>query len=179
MKGKVRDENGNGIAGVSVTVLQGDDEISSTTTDKKGDFKFEGLKEGIYRLTFQKPGLRLGALRDIKIRADKINELVDRLILAPDEGSFAFLRGSVFDQNGRSVQGAKVELRRVFSDGSTKKMKDVSSGIDGQFSFRLSPDAAKYRVTVKFDGAEPVSKDVDVEGSEIYRIAVTLEPKKN
>jgi hypothetical protein len=179
IKGKVRDENGNGIPGVEVTVLRGDDEIASATTDKKGEFKIEGIEEGTYRLTFRKTGLRLGSLRDVKVRANKITGLVDRLILLPDEGTFAFIRGSVFDPNGRSVQGAKVELARIFSDGSTKKIKESSSAVDGQFAFRLLPDKAKYRVTVKLEGAETVSKDVDVDGAEIYRIAVTLEPKKN
>jgi hypothetical protein len=179
IKGKVRDENGNGIPGVAVTVLRNDDEIASATSDKKGEFKIEGIEEGIYRLTFRKTGLRLGGLRDVKVRANKTTELVDRLILLPDEGAFAFIRGSVFDPNGRSVQGAKIELARIFSDGSTKKIKEGSSAVDGQFSFRLLPDKAKYRVTVKLQGAETVSKDVDVDGAEIYRIAVTLEPKKN
>ena len=179
IKGKVRDENGNGIPGVEVTLLRGDDEISATTSDKKGEFKLEGIEEGIYRLTFRKTGLRLGSLRDVKIRANKITELVDRLILLPDEGTYAFIRGSVFDPNGRSVQGAKIELARIFSDGSTKKIKEGSSAVDGQFAFRLLPDKAKYRVTVKLEGAETVSKDVDVDGAEIYRIDVTVEPKKN
>jgi hypothetical protein len=34
-------------------------------------------------------------------------------------------------------------------------------------------------VTVKLDGAETASKDVVVEGAAIYRVAVSLEPKKN
>lgn len=179
IKGKVRNENGDGISGVSVTVLRGDDEIASTTTDKKGEFRFEGIAEGTYRLTFQKPSLRLGNLRDVKVRSGKTTELVDRLILLPDEGTFAFIRGSVFDPNGRSVQGAKIELAKIYSDGSTKKIRESSTSVDGQFAFRLSPDTAKYRVTVKLSGTETTSKDVDVDGAEIYRIAVTLEPKKN
>lgn len=178
VKGKVRGENGDGIPGVTVKIMQADDEIASTTSDKKGDFKFDGIEEGIYRISFQKPGLRLGNLRDVKVRSGRITELVDRLILLPDEGTFAFVRGSVFDPDGRSVRGAKVELYRVFSDGSTKKIKDASTSLDGQFAFRLSPNAAKYRVTIKVDGAETTSKDVDVDGAEIYRIAVTVEPKK-
>jgi hypothetical protein len=42
----------------------------------------------------------------------------------------------------------------------------------------LPPDRGDYRVTVKADGAEPVSKDVAVDGAAIYRIALSL-PSKN
>jgi hypothetical protein len=179
IKGKVRDENRRELAGVAVTVFQEDKEIASTTSNKNGDFKLKGIAVGTYRVTFNKPGLSLGTLASVKIRAGKITELEDRLILHPDEGTLAFIRGSVFDPNGRSVRGAKVELYRVFSDGSMKRVRESASGIDGQFAFRLSPDAAKYRVTVKLDGAETASKDVVVEGAAIYRVAVSLEPKKN
>ena len=39
------------------------------------------------------------------------------------------------------------------------------------------PDAAKYRLTLKADGAEPVSKDVDVDSALVYRVALIYKPK--
>jgi len=179
IKGKVRDENRDKLQGVTITLFKDDKEITSTTTDKNGEFRFDGIDEGVYRMTFRKPGLKLGTFSNIKVKSGKETELVDRLILEKDDSTFAFIRGSVFGPDDRSVQGAKIELFRVFSDGSTKKLKESHSGEDGQFVFRLSGDAAKYRVVVKISGAETTSKDVDVDGAEIYRIAVTLQPKKN
>ena len=175
----MRDENRKELAGAVITVFQEEKEVASTTSNKNGDFKLEGIAVGTYKMTFSKTGLSLGTLAAVKVRAGKITELEDRLLLHPDEGTLAFIRGSVFDPNGRSVNGAKVELYRVFSDGSTKRLKESASGIDGQFAFRLGPDAAKYRVTVRLDGAETASKDVIVDGAAIYRVAVSLEPKKN
>ncbi len=179
VKGRMRDDSGDRLSGVKVTIFKDDKEIAVTSSDKKGEFRFDNLDEGIYRLTFQKPGLQLGSLRDVKVRAGKETELVDRLILQKDEATFAFIRGSVFGPDDRSVQGAKIELHRVFSDGSTKKLRETNSGESGQFVFRLSGDTAKYRVIVKISGAETTTKDVDVDGAEIYRIAVNLQPKKN
>ena len=47
----------------------------------------------------------------------------------------------------------------------------------GSFKFRLSPEQAKYRVSVKTGGAEPVSKDVEIDGAAIYRVALSLPAK--
>ena len=44
-------------------------------------------------------------------------------------------------------------------------------------SFGLSPEPGKYRVSVKTDGAEPVSKDVEIDGAAVYRVALSLPPK--
>jgi len=47
----------------------------------------------------------------------------------------------------------------------------------GSFKFRLSPEPGKYRVSVKPDGAEPVTKDVEIDGAAVYRIALNLPEK--
>jgi hypothetical protein len=83
----------------------------------------------------------------------------------------------VFTAEGRSVPNAKVELSRIFEDGTTKKIDGRITTETGSFKFRLSPDAAKYRVSVKPDGAEPVTKDVDIDGAAVYRVALNLPPK--
>ena len=51
------------------------------------------------------------------------------------------------------------------------------TGETGEFVFRLSPETAKYRVTVKADGAQPASKDVEVDSAAVYRVALTLKPQ--
>ena len=42
--------------------------------------------------------------------------------------------------------------------------------------FRLTPDVGKYRVTAKPSGGEPVSKDVEIDGAAVYRIALSVKP---
>jgi len=175
IKGKVRVETGTP-AGVTVTVRRGETEVGRSTTNKDGDFVVSKLTPGVYGLTFRKPGLSIGTIEDVEVKAGKTRSLGDRLILTIDEGSIAFLSGSVFSANGRSVPGAKVELSRILDDGTTKKIDARVTTETGSFKFRLSPDAAKYRVTVKTDG-NPITKDVDIDGAAVYRVALNLPPR--
>ena len=176
IKGKVRVETGTP-AGVTVVVRRGDTEVTRSTTDKNGDFVVSKLTPGKYGVTFRKPGLSIGSLEDIEVKAGKTRSLGDHLVLTIDEGSIAFLSGSVFNAAGRSVANTKVELSRILEDGSTKKIDSRITTETGSFKFRLSPDAGKYRVSVKPDGAEPVTKDVEIDGAAVYRVALNLPAK--
>jgi carboxypeptidase family protein len=176
IKGKVRVETGTP-AGVTVVVRRGDKEVTRSTTDKNGDFLVSRLTPGIYGVTFRKPGLSIGSLEDIEVKAGKTRSLGDRLILTIDEGSIAFLSGSVFNPAGRSVPNAKVELSRILEDGTTKKIDSRVTTETGSFKFRLSPELGKYRVSVKAEGSEPVTKDVEIDGAAVYRVALNLPAK--
>ena len=176
IKGKVRVETGTP-AGVVVVVRRGETEITRSTTNKDGDFLVSKLTPGIYGVTFRKPGLSIGSIEDVEVKAGKTRSLGDRLILTIDEGSIAFLSGSVFNADGRSVANAKVDLLRILEDGTTRKIDGRVTTETGSFKFRLSPEAGKYRVSVKPDGAEPVTKDVEIDGAAVYRVALNLPPK--
>jgi len=176
IKGKVRVETGTP-AGVTVIVRRGDTEVTRSTTDKNGDFLVSKLTPGKYGVTFRKPGLSIGSLEDIEVKAGKTRSLGDRLVLTIDEGSIAFLSGSVFNAAGRSVANAKVELSRILEDGSTKKIDSRITTETGSFKFRLSPDLGKYRVSVKADGSDPITKDVEIDGAAVYRVALNLPAK--
>src|SRR6266566_371103 len=65
----------------------------------------------------------------------------------------------------RIVPGVRVELARIVGESSTQKIDFRITGETGEFVFRLPPDAAKYRLTLKADGVEPVSQDVAVESA--------------
>src|SRR5687768_16163603 len=168
IKGKVKVETGTP-SGVTVVVRRGETEVTRVQTAKGGDFVVSRLSPGIYGLTFRKPGLSIGTIEDVEVKAGKTRSLGDRLVLSIDEGSIAFLSGAVFSADGRSVPNAKVELARIMDDGTTKKIDGRLTTETGSFKFRLSPDAAKYRVSVKTDG-EAVTKDVDVDGAAVYRV---------
>jgi hypothetical protein len=176
IKGKVRVETGTA-SGVTVVVRRGETEVTRVETQKGGDFAVSRLQPGMYGLTFRKPGLSIGTIEDIEVKAGKTRSLGDRLVLTIDEGSIAFLSGSVFSADGRSVPNAKVELARILEDGTTKKIDGRITTETGSFKFRLSPDAAKYRVSVKPDGAGPVSTDVNIDGAAVYRVALNLPSK--
>ena len=173
VKGKVRVESGTP-GGVSVAVRQGDIEIARGLTAKNGDFELTGLKPGRYGLTFKKSGLSVGTIEGVEIKAGKSKSLGDRLILTVDEGSIAFIRGSVFNEGDRSMPNVKIELARVEADGTVKKIDSRVSNEIGAFVFRLTPEVRKYRITAKPPRGEEVTKDVDVDGPAVYRIAISI-----
>ena len=175
LRGKVQVESGSTPAGIEVAVLHGDFEVRRATTNGKGEFEIAGLKPGNYELTFRKPGLRTGRLKDVEVRAGKTRKLSDKMYLPIDEGSIAFVRGSVFDPNGQSVRGAEVEIEQLRADGTARKLGTHLTTETGSFSFRLSPEPARYRVTARARGLSPVTKEVEVDGAAIFRVALTLE----
>jgi hypothetical protein len=173
IKGKVKVETGTA-AGVSVVVRRGEQEVTRVATDKGGSFVVSGLQPGTYGLTFRKPGLSVGTVENVEVKSGKTRSLGDRLVLSVDEGSIAFIRGSVFSPSGRSVPGARVELARVLEDGTTKKIDGRVTTETGSFVFRLTPEPGKYRVTAKISGAEPGISDVEIDGAAVYRLAISL-----
>ncbi len=175
IKGKVRVEKGSP-AGVAVILRRGEREVTRTTTDKKGEFVLAHITPGVYGVTLRKPGLSVGSLEDIEVKGGKTRALGDRLVLSVDEGSIAFIRGSVFTEAGRSVPGVRVDLARIVAENSTQKIDFRITGETGEFVFRLPPDAAKYRLTLRADGIEPASKDVEVDSAAVYRVAFTAKP---
>src|SRR5712692_1832153 len=175
IKGKVRVEKGSP-AGVAVILRQGEREVTRTATDKKGDFVIARVAPGVYGVTLRKPGLSVGSIDPVEVVAGKTRTLGDHLVLSVDEGSIAFIRGSVFTEGGRSVPGVRVELARIVAENSMQKVDFRITGESGEFVFRLPPEAARYRLTLKGDGLEPASKDVAVDSAAVYRVALTAKP---
>jgi hypothetical protein len=178
ISGRVRVAPGASPSGVSVIVRRGEEEVTRRETNSKGEFEVQGLVPGTYGLTLRKAGLEVGRMEDVQVRVGKTVSLKDKLYLPIDDGAIAHIRGSVFDANGRSVGGAKVELLRVEADGSVKKLDDRVSNATGSFAFRLTPERARYRLTAKADGAEPTTEELNIDGAAIYRIALSLHAKK-
>jgi len=174
VKGKVGVEKGSPL-GVAVVLLQGEQEIARGLTDKKGEFAISHVAPGTYSIRFRKPGLTVASIDKLEVKAGQTRSLKD-IRLSIDEGSIAFIRGSVFTESGRSVPGVRVELARILDENSTEKIDVRVTGETGEFVFRLPPETAKYRLTVKADGAQPASKDVEVDGAAVYRAALTLKP---
>ncbi|HEY8188345.1 MAG TPA: carboxypeptidase-like regulatory domain-containing protein [Pyrinomonadaceae bacterium] len=172
IKGKVKVETGTP-GGVAVIVRQGEREITRSLTGKNGEFLIARLTPGRYGLTVRKPGLSVGTIEDIEVKAGKTRSL-NNLFLPIDEGSIAFVRGSVFNQDDRSVPNVRIELAKIEEDGTARKIDGRVTNEIGAFVFRLSPDAAKYRITARPNGADPVSKDIEIDGAAVYRLALSI-----
>ena len=177
VKGKVRTTKGDGISGASVIARQNGADIKSAKSDGDGKFVLDGLKPGIYNIVFDKNGYASGIKYNIEIKKNKTNDLGERLILVVDQGTQVIVKGSVFNQDGRSVGGARVEIERVLSDGSTKKVGSGYTNVSGEFTFRFSEGTEKYRVTASLKDAT-ASKELDVTSAAIYRLAISLKTSK-
>lgn len=178
VKGKVRVETGEP-QGVTVTVLRGEEAIARALTDRKGEFEIRDLQPGSYALSFRKAGLKVGKLDGVEVRAGKVRSLGDRLQMSIDEGSLAIVQGRVFDEAGFSLQGVKVEVARVLRDGALQKIDTrTSSSETGRFVFKLSPEAARYRVTATASKRQAASAELTVDGAAVYRVALTLAKEK-
>lgn len=174
IKGKVGVEGRSTPEGVTVIVQQGEREVKRVETDRKGEFVVPHLAAGMYEITLRKSGLNVVTLEKIEVRAGKTRSLPERLFMAVDPGSLAILRGSVFNEAGRSVRGARVELALIRPDGSTRKLDGRISNETGFFVFRLLPERARYLITVKADGLETKTQEVEVEGAARTNIAINL-----
>jgi hypothetical protein len=177
VKGKVRTPEGKGLADVTVVAKQKDTEVKSTKTNSKGEFVFESLPSGKYNFTFTKPGYSVGILYNVEVREKKTTDLGDRLILTLDQGTLVIIKGSVFNQDGLSVPEAKVEIERIFNDGTTKKVGSTYTTETGEFTFRFPEEEAKFRITAT-KGGSSASKEISVDTAAVYRLSLKLEIKK-
>ncbi len=177
VKGKVRNPRGSGIPAVTVIARQGDKDVKSVNTDKNGEFVIDRLKSGKYNFVFSKDGFTTGTINNVDVGKNKIRDLGSRLVLDVDEGSLVIIKGSVFDQNGRSIYGAKIDIARVLGDGSVKKLSSSYSSQSGEFVFRFSKGVATFRITATLNDKTD-SKDVTVEEAAIYRLALSLNLEK-
>jgi hypothetical protein len=178
LKGKVRTTKGDGIAAATVTARQKGEDIKSATADAKGNFVLENLKPGLYNLVFSKNGYSSGVLYNVEVKKKKTSDLGERLVLSVDQGTQVIIKGSVFAPDGRSVGGAEIKIEQISGDGSLKKVGSSVSTYSGEFTFRFSEGAAKYRVTASMKDST-ASKEIEVESAAIYRMALTLNPKQN
>jgi hypothetical protein len=178
VKGKVRSARGGGISGATVTARQKGQDVKTVTTDSKGEFVLDNLENGLYNFAFSKDGYSSGVLYNIEVKKNKITSLPDRLILTTDQGTQVIVRGSVFNQDGVSLYGAKVEIARISEGGEAKKVGSGYTSATGEFTFRFPEGAAKFRVTASAKGAS-ASKEISISGeAAVYRLAITLNLSK-
>jgi len=177
VKGKIRTAQGDGIAAATVIARQNGEDVKSVVSDAKGNFVLDGLKAGNYNVVFNKNGYGSGVLYNVEVKKKKTRDLGERLVLTVDQGTQVIIKGSVFAPDGRSVGGAEIKIEKISSDGSLKKVGSSVASYSGEFTFRFSEEVAKYRVTASAKGST-ASKEIEVDGAAIYRLAITLKMSK-
>ena len=173
VKGKVRNMKGGAIEGATVTARLKGQDVRSVKSDSKGNFQLTGLEPGVYNFVFEKQGYGAGVKYNVEIKSGSLVNLGDNLALAQDQGTVVILNASVFNQDGRSITGARVEVARINDDGSTKKIATGFTNVSGEFALRQPDAAGKFRLTAFFKGVS-ASKDITVDSAGRYSTAITL-----
>ena len=178
VKGKVRTQNRAPISGAKISARQNGKNLKSTTSNARGEFRISGLSPGRYNLVFDRDGFSTGVLYNVLVKKNKVNNLKDRLIMTVDRGTLIIINGSVFNQYGKSIYGAKVEIKQVRSGKSPKKKGKLYSSQSGQFTFQFREGKKRFIVTASAKGVS-ASKEIEVEEASVYRLAITLKlPEK-
>jgi hypothetical protein len=173
VKGKVRNAKGSALAGATITARLKGQDVKSVTSDSKGNFELTGLEPGIYNFVFEKSGYGAGIKYNVEVKSGSVISLGDNLALMQDQGTLIIINASVFNQDGRSITGARVEVERVNSDGSTKKIATGFTNVSGEFALRQTEGNATLRITATFKGVKG-SKEVAIDSAGRYSTAITL-----
>ncbi len=83
---------------------------------------------------------------------------------------YALLFGTVFNEDGRLVRGAKVTVKSK----ETKGKWETGSDTQGEFAVHLPAGKAVYTVEVQAPGLAPGKKEVAFEGEERQDVVVHL-----
>lgn len=84
------------------------------------------------------------------------------------------IAGSVFNESGRSVPGARVVIA---PEDAPKKKRQAASDGRGEFAVRVPAGTGRYVVTVEAKGFAAQSKTVEVFESEKTGVTFLLEPE--
>lgn len=173
VKGKIRNMNGDGVAGATITARKDQHDAGTTRSAKNGDFVLDGLQPGAYNFVIEAKGYATGIKYGVEVKPGKPHDLGSNLLLQVDRGSQVIIRGSVFYKDGTSVPACDVEIALVQANGETKALTTVTTGISGEFSYRRPEGKATYRFTAKFHGTT-ASRDLTVDSAAIYTTSVLL-----
>ncbi len=83
---------------------------------------------------------------------------------------YALLFGTVFNEDGRLVRGARITVKPK----ETKGKWEASSDVQGEFAVHLPAGKAVYTVEVLAAGLAPEKKEVAFEGEERQDVVIHL-----
>jgi len=177
LKGKVKNLNGDGIGGATVTARLNGQDIRTVTANNRGDFTLEPLDPGLYNLLFDANGYAAAIKYNVEVKPGKTKDLGGSLVLTVDRGIYVIIEGSVYYKNGMSLPGVEVKVERINADGSARKVRTMYTNGNGEIGFRQSQGKAKFRFTATYKGATG-SKEVEVETAARYRFSIILDVER-
>lgn len=175
----LQDPDEPGVAGVKVTLKDGaGGTVGTTTTDDKGHYGFEKLKDGTYQVCFAVPDGFAVTRRDVGTEdrdsdADASGCTAPRTVGGPSHQDFAADIGLVTptnrigdlawtDANGNGLQDAGepglAGVKVVLKDKAGKELASVVTGPDGTYGFDGLEDGT-YQVCFTAGGHHPAARD--------------------
>ena len=85
----------------------------------------------------------------------------------------AVIAGSVFQENGFSLRGARVV---IVNAARPKEKKETTTDVQGEFAVRIPAAQATYTVEVSADGFAPGRKSVVISADERVDLSFRLAP---
>ena len=85
----------------------------------------------------------------------------------------ALLFGSVFQENGFSLRGARVVVINI---DRPKERKETTTDVQGEFAIRVPAGKGRYSVEVSASGFKSEKKDVEVAWDERIDLTFRLSP---
>ena len=97
----------------------------------------------------------------------------------PGQEGYALAKGTVFTNQGFSLGGAEVEVRRI--DIEEERRDDTRqralSNRQGEFAFRLPPGPSRWEVTVRADHFKVNRREFEIFAEERVDFTILLEPE--
>lgn len=92
--------------------------------------------------------------------------------------SYAVIGGTVFQESGRSLPGARVTVMPLAEDGSRKVTRPAAATSDsrGEFAVRVPAGSMRYNVRVEARGFQSAEKQVQVEWDQRVDLVFRLRP---
>lgn len=156
--------DGTPLSGVLITTRNGD--TRKTWTGADGRFQFEGLKARVATLGVNKAGFHRAIGRQL-IGEQEPSEMTFRMI--PE----SVIAGTALDEDGNPLEGARVELRELFSRPWLRPritMRSTTQIVDDRGRFRISGLASgDYLVVLRpTTNPTPAGRNVLAQSSQVY-----------
>ena len=153
-------EDGDGVEGATVVLLNDGENRNETETDDDGNFAFNGLEDGNYTLQVEADAHQYEQKVDISPGQD--------VEFMPNEAETRSVSGTVVDADDDStIEDASVEL--LDADG---EVVDEAEG--GEFGFEIDDPDAEYTVQASADGYEEGTEEAIVGESITIELAEGL-----
>lgn len=161
VSGEVRENGGDPAVGVTVTLVLGDREIASKTTDSEGKYSFGNVAPGVYNLVAEKDGI----IMTVKVEVISKNVAVSTIIMP--QGKTNSVVEVKSDKPQETVEAVVGNLEKVFEEsGNGKPFTDqdqtvVNSG--GSVEIKLTVTKTDTdKTSEKIERALPAATKVGV-----------------